>query len=417
MDFIEQLPKSDGFTAILVIVDRLSKQSIFIPTYDTIDSPELAKLFILHVFSKHGAPTHVTSDRGSEFVSRFFRALGKALNMNLHFTSGYHPEADGQTERTNQTLEQYLRMYCNYQQDNWSELLPLAEFAYNNAPSDTTGVSPFIGQITTDNGPEVKGAFTKLMDRYGIPQVQILAYNSKANGVVERSHAIIRESIVKACKGQISQWPGKVHIAFFADKITITRSTGFSPFFLLYGVEPVLPLDLFEATFLVQGFTDNMSTEDLLALRIRQLEKREEDLDRAARLLAEMRFKSKEQFERRFAKRISTHEFNPGDFVLMRNSQVEKEMNRKTKSRYLGPFVIIQHTQGGAYDLREVNGGVKRNKVAAFRLVPYIARDTEALQKLVSEWIEDKEEEEEERDDDADNEREDDEEDSEDEEE
>jgi len=63
--------------------------------------------------------------------------------MKLHFTSGYHPEGDGQTERANQTLEQYLRMYCNYQQDNWSDLLPLAEFAYNNAPSATTGVSPF----------------------------------------------------------------------------------------------------------------------------------------------------------------------------------------------------------------------------------------------------------------------------------
>jgi hypothetical protein len=63
--------------------------------------------------------------------------------MKLHFTSGYHPEGDGQTERTNQTLEQYLRVYCNYQQDNWSELLPLAEFAYNNAPHATTGVSPF----------------------------------------------------------------------------------------------------------------------------------------------------------------------------------------------------------------------------------------------------------------------------------
>ena len=63
--------------------------------------------------------------------------------MTLHYTSGYHPEADGQTERANQTLEQYLRAYCNYQQDNWSELLPLAEFAYNNAPSDTTGFSPF----------------------------------------------------------------------------------------------------------------------------------------------------------------------------------------------------------------------------------------------------------------------------------
>ena len=63
--------------------------------------------------------------------------------MWLHFTSGYHPEGDGQTECMNQTLEQYLCVYCNYQQDNWSELLPLAEFAYNNAPSATTGVSPF----------------------------------------------------------------------------------------------------------------------------------------------------------------------------------------------------------------------------------------------------------------------------------
>ncbi len=143
MDFIEHLPSSHGHTSILVVVDRLSKQGIFIPTNDNIDSPGLALLFIMHVFSKHGIPSHVTSDRGSEFVSHFFRSLGKALNMNLHFTSGYHPEGDGQTERVNQTLEQYLRAYCNYQQDNWDELLPLAEFAYNNAPNASTGVSPF----------------------------------------------------------------------------------------------------------------------------------------------------------------------------------------------------------------------------------------------------------------------------------
>jgi len=104
---------------------------------------QLAELFVLHVFSKHGVPSHVTSDRGTEFVSHFFRSLGKALDMRLHFTSRYHPEGDGQTERTNQTLEQYLRIYCNYQQDNWKGLLPLSEFAYNNAPSATTGISPF----------------------------------------------------------------------------------------------------------------------------------------------------------------------------------------------------------------------------------------------------------------------------------
>ena len=143
MDLIEQLPNSDGYSAILVVVDRLSKQAIFIPTHDTLTAPELADLFVTHVFSKHGVPSHVTSDRGSEFVSHFFCSLGKALDMRLHFTSGYHPEGDGQTERVNQTLEQYLRIYCNYQQDNWSRLLPLAEFAYNNAPNVTTGVSPF----------------------------------------------------------------------------------------------------------------------------------------------------------------------------------------------------------------------------------------------------------------------------------
>ena len=143
MDFIEQLPSSSGFTAILVVIDRLSKQAIFIPTHDTITSPKLAQLFLLHVFTKHGVPAHVTSNQGSKFVSHFFRSLGKALDMKLHFTLGYHPEGDGQTKRANQTLEQYLRMYCNYQQDNWSDLLPLAKFAYNNAPSTMTGVSPF----------------------------------------------------------------------------------------------------------------------------------------------------------------------------------------------------------------------------------------------------------------------------------
>jgi len=143
MNFIEKLPSSSGFDTILIIVDHLLKQAIFIPTHDTITSAELACLFVIHIFSKHGVPSYVTSDRGSEFVSHFFHSLGTALDMRLHFTSRYHLEANSQAEWTNQTLEQYLRVYCNYQQDNWSELLPLVKFAYNNAPSATTGVSPF----------------------------------------------------------------------------------------------------------------------------------------------------------------------------------------------------------------------------------------------------------------------------------
>ena len=114
MDFIKKLPSSSGFDTILVIVDQLTKQAIFIPAHDTITSADLACLFILHVFSKHGVPSHVTSDRGLEFVSNFFQSLGTALDMQLHFTSGYHPEGNGQTEHMNQTLEQYLHVYCNY---------------------------------------------------------------------------------------------------------------------------------------------------------------------------------------------------------------------------------------------------------------------------------------------------------------
>jgi hypothetical protein len=143
MDFIKQLPSSEGFTAIVVIVDWLSKQAIFILTYNTITSMQLAQLFILHVFSKHGVLSHVTSNHRTEFVLHFFRSLRKALDMRLHFTSRYHPEGNRQTKHTNQTLEQYIQIYCNYQQDNWKGLLLLAEFTYNNAPSATTGISPF----------------------------------------------------------------------------------------------------------------------------------------------------------------------------------------------------------------------------------------------------------------------------------
>ena len=112
-------------------------------TRRTINTKELSKVFIREVFSKHSTPTHVTSDRGSEFISKFFRALANTLNIKLYFTSRYYPKADGQTKCTNQMLEQYLRIFCTYQQSDWVKLLPLAEFCFNNSFSATTNISPF----------------------------------------------------------------------------------------------------------------------------------------------------------------------------------------------------------------------------------------------------------------------------------
>jgi len=143
MDFIKKLPSSSEFNTILIIVNQLTKQAIFILVHNTIMFIDLACLFVLYVFSKYSVPSHVTSDKGLELISNFFQSLDTTLNMQLHFTSGYHPKGDEQTKHMNQTLKQYLRVYCNYQQDNWSELLPLTKFAYNNALSATTGVSPF----------------------------------------------------------------------------------------------------------------------------------------------------------------------------------------------------------------------------------------------------------------------------------
>src|SRR5258707_13940874 len=96
MDFIEQLPNSEGFSAILVIIDRLTKQAIFIPSHDMVDAPQVAQLFLIHIFSKHGVPAHITLDQASKFISHFFHSLGKLLQMRLHFTLGYHPEGDRQ---------------------------------------------------------------------------------------------------------------------------------------------------------------------------------------------------------------------------------------------------------------------------------------------------------------------------------
>jgi hypothetical protein len=111
--------------------------------HDIITSIQPAHPFVFHVLSKYGVPSHVTSDHGTEFILHFFRCLRKALDMRPHFTSRYCPKGDGQTERTNQTLEQYLHIYCNHQQDNWNELLLLVEFTFNYAPSVTTRISPF----------------------------------------------------------------------------------------------------------------------------------------------------------------------------------------------------------------------------------------------------------------------------------
>ena len=137
-----------------------------------------------------------------------------------------------------------------------------------------------------------------------------------------------------------------------------------------------------ESTFLVTGFRSGMSTSDLLALRIRQLQKKPEDMKQASLLLKKMRFKSKEQFEKRFKHKLFKSEHSPKDLVLVRNSAVEQELDRKSKPRYMGPYEVVRRCKGGSYLLQELNGATSRFAIAAFRLLPYVSRDDPRLLQL-----------------------------------
>ena len=142
-DYIVDLPVSHGYDALLVFIDRLTKMAHLIPCNKTTDAPQFARMFLDHVIRLHGLPDSLVSDRGAIFTSHFWKSLAKLLNINGRLSTSFHPQTDGQTERMNQTVEQYLRIYCNYQQDNWYDYLSLAEFAYNNAYQSSIKCSPF----------------------------------------------------------------------------------------------------------------------------------------------------------------------------------------------------------------------------------------------------------------------------------
>jgi transposase InsO family protein len=143
MDFISHLPSSQGYDAILVVVCRLTKMRHFIACKGTCDAEDTARLYLRDVWKLHGLPRTIVSDRGPQFVAQFWKQLNKQLSTDLRLSTAYHPETDGQTERMNASLEQYLRAYVSYLQDDWAEWLPLAEFAANSQKSETTGASPF----------------------------------------------------------------------------------------------------------------------------------------------------------------------------------------------------------------------------------------------------------------------------------
>eukprot|EP00253_Pinus_taeda_P026665 PITA_26665 len=164
MDFITQLPQVQGYNGIMVVVDRFSKYVVFVPTKIPCGAERTAELFFKNIVKYWGIPLSIVSDRDPRFTGRFWTTLFKLVGTELLMSSSYHPQTDGQTERINTMLEDYLRHYVTADQKNWPELLDIAQFSYNIQKSSATGYSPFElvnGQMSVAPHTVVTGGFLR----------------------------------------------------------------------------------------------------------------------------------------------------------------------------------------------------------------------------------------------------------------
>ncbi|KAF8753927.1 hypothetical protein RHS01_06729 [Rhizoctonia solani] len=196
-DMIVDLPKDGNNDSILVIVDSFTKYVILVECSKKLKAPELANLFLQHVWKRYGMPEKTVSDQGRVFNNKFLKALYQRLGIDPHFSLAYHPQSDGQTERVNPTVKHFLRAYSGINQKDWVKWLPMAEFAYNNAVHSSTGKSPFKAlygwepSLTPSNVPT------------DVPEADDLATQMEAQW--QEIEAALRQSKTRMTAGEIGE--------------------------------------------------------------------------------------------------------------------------------------------------------------------------------------------------------------------
>jgi hypothetical protein len=210
-----------------------------------------------------------------------------------------------------------------------------------------------------------------LLKRYHLNHIRISGYNSRANGTVECSHFDVHQSLFKVVNSDQKRWSLGVYSVFWAERVPPRKHMGCSPYFAITGAHPILPSDIVEATYLQPPPNSIMSTTDLISCRTITLQKCSANINNLYSKVYQAQLKAARQFEQDHFHTLKDFDFQRSSLVLMRNTQIEKSLNKKMRARYIGPLIVVSRNYGSAYILAELDSTVLHHPIAAFCLLPY----------------------------------------------
>ena len=230
-------------------------------------------------------------------------------------------------------------------------------------------------QLTTDNGAEFEGLVQTMADIYNVPIARAAPYHPEANGMIERHHRTWIGSLFIACKGNPSHWSRYFYSCMWADRVTVKRATGHTPYYLLYGKHHVFPFDITDSSWYTLDWHSIQTTEELLAIRAIQLAHRDDDIEEASATLLQSRIRSTRDWAQRNEHTLVEGNYKPGTIVLVYNSVLQMQHGRKGEIRWIGPYRVRKQNTRGSYELNELDGTPIDAVFAGNRLKKYHQRD------------------------------------------